>query len=121
MAVLDKHIPVLSHIHRDKGNEDKSNTHDLLLCRGWTTITILTIIQPIILTKMKTTLISLLLFTLGMSCWAQQPQQHRRPFRMMQSFETDSPMVHDPVMAYDNGTYYLYSTGINNTICRKYL
>jgi len=61
---------------------------------------------------MKTTLISLLLFTFGINNWAQQPQQHRRPFRMMQSFETDSPMVHDPVMAYDKGIYYMYSTGM---------
>lgn len=74
---------------------------------------------------MKTTLISLLLFTFGISSWAQQPQQHRRPFGMMQSFETDSPMVHDPVMAYDNGTYYLYSTGMGLQVmtskdCKKW-
>ena len=29
------------------------------------------------------------------------------------SFNTTEPMVHDPVMAYENGTYYLFSTGEN--------
>ena len=29
------------------------------------------------------------------------------------SFNTTEPMVHDPVMAYENGTYYLSSTGEN--------
>ena len=24
---------------------------------------------------------------------------------------TDKPMVHDPVLAYENGTYYLFATG----------
>ena len=24
---------------------------------------------------------------------------------------TDKPMVHDPVLAYENGTYYMFSTG----------
>lgn len=27
-------------------------------------------------------------------------------------FSTDTPMVHDPVMAYEDSTYYIYSTGI---------
>ena len=27
-------------------------------------------------------------------------------------FQTDQPMVHDPVMAYEDSTYYLYSTGM---------
>ena len=36
-----------------------------------------------------------------------QPRQHHR-----QAFQTDTVMVHDPVMAYDNGTYYLLSTGM---------
>ena len=39
-----------------------------------------------------------------------QPQQRReRPRRM--AYQTDTVMVHDPVMAYENGTYYLLSTG----------
>lgn len=61
---------------------------------------------------MRTTLFSFLLLTISLGINAQQPPQHRHPFRMMRSFDTDSPMVHDPVMAYDNGTYYLYSTGM---------
>jgi len=32
--------------------------------------------------------------------------------RQRQAFETDKPMVHDPVMAYEDGTYYMYSTGM---------
>lgn len=36
---------------------------------------------------------------------AAQQQRHIRPL------VTDTPMVHDPVMAYENGTFYLYSTG----------
>ena len=28
------------------------------------------------------------------------------------AYVTDSAMVHDPVMAYENGTYYLLSTGM---------
>ena len=35
-----------------------------------------------------------------------QPRHHRR-----QAFTTDTVMVHDPVMAEENGTYYLLSTG----------
>lgn len=35
-------------------------------------------------------------------------QQRRRPMR---PFKTDTAMVHDPVMAYENGTYYFFSTG----------
>ena len=27
-------------------------------------------------------------------------------------FKTDTMMVHDPVMAYEDGTYYIYSTGM---------
>jgi arabinan endo-1,5-alpha-L-arabinosidase len=27
-------------------------------------------------------------------------------------FKTDSPIVHDPVLAYENGTYYLFCTGM---------
>ena len=36
-----------------------------------------------------------------------QPTNHRR-----MSFTTDTPMVHDPVMAYEDSTYHLYCTGI---------
>ena len=37
-----------------------------------------------------------------------QPRHHHR--RM--AFATDSVMAHDPVMAYENGTYHLLSTGM---------
>ena len=38
-----------------------------------------------------------------------QEQQRRR--RMTRPFKTDTAMVHDPVMAYENGMYYIFSTG----------
>lgn len=37
--------------------------------------------------------------------------QGQRPRGPRQAFKTDTVMVHDPVMAYDDGTYYLLSTG----------
>lgn len=33
------------------------------------------------------------------------------PFAKAQELVVDTPMVHDPVLAFENGTYYLYSTG----------
>ena len=42
----------------------------------------------------------------------QQGQQNRRPRGPRQAFTTDTMMVHDPVMAYEDGTYYLLSTGM---------
>lgn len=38
-------------------------------------------------------------------------QPGRRPYRRPAAFVTDTVMVHDPVMAWENGTYYLFSTG----------
>ncbi len=32
--------------------------------------------------------------------------------RSMESYTTETPMVHDPVMAYEDGTYYLFATGM---------
>ena len=29
-----------------------------------------------------------------------------------ETFQTEQPMVHDPVMAYEDSTYYIYSTGM---------
>lgn len=29
-----------------------------------------------------------------------------------ETFQTDTPMVHDPVMAYENGMYHIYATGM---------
>jgi len=47
-----------------------------------------------------------LLFTLCVIAVAQSVQTHQRVF------QTTKPMVHDPVMAYEDSTYYIYSTGI---------
>ncbi len=38
-------------------------------------------------------------------------QSHRRPF-LKEAFTTETPMVHDPVMAYADSTYYLFCTGL---------
>lgn len=38
------------------------------------------------------------------------PQQHRRFPR--EAFQTDTPMVHDPVMAYEDSTYHIFATGL---------
>ncbi len=37
------------------------------------------------------------------------PPRRRREFR----FDEKNPDVHDPVLAYENGTYYIFSTGFN--------
>ena len=37
---------------------------------------------------------------------------HRRPHHRRMAFVTDTVMVHDPVMAYEQDTYYLLSTGM---------
>ena len=42
---------------------------------------------------------------------ATQAQPGRRPYRRPMAFATDTLSVHDPVMAYERGTYYLLSTG----------
>ena len=39
---------------------------------------------------------------------AQGPSQHQR----REAFTTETPMVHDPVMAKDGDTYYVFSTGM---------
>ena len=43
-------------------------------------------------------------------CAQDAPQRRRWPRR--EAFQVDTPMVHDPVMAWENGTFYLYSTGL---------
>ena len=40
-----------------------------------------------------------------------QPGGRRRPRPRQMAFVTDTVMVHDPVMAWENGLYYLLSTG----------
>ena len=48
---------------------------------------------------------------LGMLCAVQVDAQQRREWPR-EPFTTDTLMVHDPVMAFEDGTYYIYSTGI---------
>ena len=55
---------------------------------------------------------------LSAACWlmattamAQPVQGGRRPHARRMAFVTDTVMVHDPAMAYEDGTYYLLSTG----------
>ena len=55
---------------------------------------------------MKTKLLTTTLFWLCVTAVAQSGQPHRKPF------VTSEPMVHDPVMAYEDSTYYLFCTGI---------
>lgn len=60
---------------------------------------------------------SLLLFFCLAACHAAltqaQPGPHaQRPYHRHMAFQTDTMMVHDPVMAYERGTYYLLSTGM---------
>lgn len=38
--------------------------------------------------------------------------QSQRPRFPKKAFQTETPMVHDPVMAYEDSTYYLYATGL---------
>ena len=57
---------------------------------------------------MRKTVISLVLLA---SCVALLAQGQRHPRRNL-PFVTDTPMVHDPVMAYEDSTYYLFATGM---------
>ena len=53
----------------------------------------------------------LVVFWISVAACAQvvaQGQQH--PFHR-EAFTTETPMVHDPVMAFEDGTYYLFATG----------
>lgn len=54
----------------------------------------------------KAYFITFLLLTVACATMAQP--HNRRPMR---EFQTDTAMVHDPVMAYENGVYYMFSTG----------
>lgn len=56
--------------------------------------------------KRETLLIMLLLIT-GNSLLAQPMRHHKRA-----AFVTDTPMVHDPVMAQEDSTYYIFATGM---------
>ena len=55
---------------------------------------------------MKTKLLTTTLFWLCVTAVAQSGQPHRKPF------VTSEPMVHDPVMAYEDSTYHLFCTGM---------
>ena len=55
---------------------------------------------------MRQLVFAILLVSVSMLACAQN--QRRRP---LHPFTTDTLMVHDPVMAYEDGTYYLYATG----------
>ncbi len=55
--------------------------------------------------KMTIVLLAAVLATPG----AQAQQRHRFSH---EAFQTDTPMVHDPVMAYEDSTYYIYATGM---------
>ena len=55
---------------------------------------------------MKRTLLIGLLLTASMALSAQG--HHRR----RAGFQTDTPMVHDPVMAYEDSTWHLFATGM---------
>jgi len=57
---------------------------------------------------MKKILIVLALTAISSAIYAQGAR-HRF---QREAFTTDNPMVHDPVMAYDGNTYYLYATGM---------
>ena len=53
------------------------------------------------------TIAALLPITVYTATAQQRPPRHQR-----QPFTTNEPMVHDPVMAVEDGTYYLLSTGM---------
>ncbi len=51
---------------------------------------------------------------LGVAATAAAPffiASHKLPAQEKQPFVTDEPWTHDPVVAYEDGTYYLYCTG----------
>ena len=54
-----------------------------------------------------------MLFTMALAAIVQtaNAQGPRRVFQR-EAFQTDSPMVHDPVMAKEGDTYYIYATGM---------
>ncbi len=58
-------------------------------------------------TIIRTTTMMLLMLVCVNTAQAQQ-----RRFKPRKAFTTDTPMVHDPVMAYEDSTYYLFATGM---------
>lgn len=57
---------------------------------------------------MRKPVISLMLLALSVTLMAQGLQHHSKRV----PFTTDTPMVHDPVMAYEDSTYYIFATGM---------
>ena len=53
----------------------------------------------------------LITLALGTICLTGAAQGPRRVFQR-EAFTTETPMVHDPVMAKDGDTYYIYATGM---------
>ena len=53
-----------------------------------------------------------LTLTVAACCMAAQAQGPRRPRFQREAFQTETPMAHDPVMAKEGDTYYLYATGM---------
>ena len=54
---------------------------------------------------------TLLLVALILSATQGASAQNRKRFQR-ESFVTDTPMVHDPVMAYEDSTYHIFATGM---------
>lgn len=53
----------------------------------------------------------LLVLALGTICMTSAAQGPRRGFQR-EAFQTETPMAHDPVMAKEGDTYYIYATGM---------
>lgn len=56
----------------------------------------------------KDLILTTLLAVVTITATAQDKNRHMR----REPFKTDTMMVHDPVMAYEDGTYYIYATGM---------
>ena len=71
---------------------------------------------------MRNSFISLMLLALNTPLVSQGQQHHKERV----PFVTDTPMVHDPVMAYEDSTYYIFATGMGiqkmtSVDCKKWM
>ena len=57
----------------------------------------------------------MLFMLISITADAQNEQRRRRP----RFFKTDTLMVHDPVMAYEDGKYYIFSTGMGISMVKS--
>ena len=57
---------------------------------------------------MRRILLILVVLTVSYSLNAQSSKR----YRLRKAFQTETPMTHDPVMAYEDSTYYLFATGM---------